>query len=75
MMEEYEVLDKYLKISKTFREFCNDREMMMFEVLRMDISEEGKVHWIESIGNEIDRVISFIDRLENERKNHLNLRK
>lgn len=74
-MREYEVLDKYLKVSKHFRDFCNDREMMMFEVLRMDISEDGKIHWIESIGNEIDRVLSFIDRLESERKSHLNLKK
>ena len=75
MMKEYKVLDKYLKISKTFREYCSDREMMMFEVLIMDMSEEGKVHWLESIGNEIDRVMSFIGRISNERKSHLNLKK
>jgi len=74
-MKEYEVLDKYLKVSKTFREFCNDRETMMFEVLRMDISEDGKIDWIESIGNEMDKVLSFIDRLESERNSHLNLKK
>jgi len=49
--------------------------MMMFEVLIMDMSEEGKVHWIESIGNQIDRVMSFIRRISNERKSHLNLKK
>ena len=74
-MKEYEILDKYLKVSRTFREFCSDRETMMFEVLKMDISEDGKIHWIESIGNEIDRVLSFIGRLESERKSHLNLNK
>jgi hypothetical protein len=74
-MKEYEKFDYYLQNSKKIREFCNDREKMIFEILRMDLYEEGKIHWLESVGLEIDRVLSFIGRLENERKSHLNLRK
>lgn len=74
-MKEYETFDIFLKKSKQLREFCDDREKMMFEVLRMDISVEGKIHWLESVGVEIERVLSFIDRLESERKSHLNMKK
>jgi len=74
-MKEYELFDILLSKSKTLREFCDDREKMMFEVLRMDLTEDGKIHWLESVGSEIDRVLSFIDRISNERKSHLNLKK
>jgi hypothetical protein len=47
---------------------------MMFEIIRMDMSTEGKIHWLESVGVEIDRVLSFIDRLSVERKSYLNLK-
>jgi hypothetical protein len=74
-MKEYETFDIFLKKSKLIREFCDEREKMMFEVLRMNISVEGKIHWLESVGVEIDRVLSFIERLSNERKLHLNMKK
>ena len=74
-MEEYKLFDELLQKSKSLREFCDDREKMMFEVLRMDISTDGKIHWLESIGGEINRIISFTDRLTAERKSHLNLKK
>ena len=74
-MEEYKLFDEFLQKSKTLRNFCDDREKMMFEVIRMDLKTDGKIHWLESIGVEIDRVLSFIDRVSNERKSHLNLKK
>jgi len=74
-MEEYKLFDELLSKSKTLRDFCDDREKMMFEILRMDISTEGKIHWLESVGSEINRVLNFIDRVSNERKSHLNLKK
>ena len=46
---------------------------MMFEIVRMDLNAEGKIHWLESVGSEVDRVLSFIERLSNDRKSHLNL--
>jgi hypothetical protein len=73
-MEEYKLFDELLSKSKTLRNFCDDREKMMFEVIRMDLSTEGKIHWLESVGVEIDRVLSFIDRLSVERKSYLNLK-
>jgi len=48
---------------------------MMFEILKMDISTDGKIHWFESVGSEIDRVLSFIKRVSNEKKSHLKLKK
>jgi hypothetical protein len=74
-MEEYELFDQYLKKSKTIREFCDDREKMMFESIRMDISTEGKTHWLKSIGYELDKVIAYIDRLTNDRKPQFQLKK
>ncbi|WP_165813658.1 hypothetical protein [Aliarcobacter skirrowii] len=47
---------------------------MMFEILRMDISTDGKIHWLESVGSEINKVLSFIERVSNERKSHLNFK-
>lgn len=74
-MEEYKLFDEFLQKSKKLRDFCDDREKMMFEVIRMDLKTDGKIYWLESIGVEIDRVLSFIDRVSNERKSHLNLKK
>ena len=37
-MEEYHLFDEYLKKSKIVRKFCEDREKMLFESIRMDIS-------------------------------------
>jgi len=73
-MEEYKLFDELLSKSKTLRNFCDEREKMMFEIIRMDMSTEGKIHWLESVGVEIDRVLSFIDRLSVERKSYLNLK-
>ncbi len=74
-MKEYELFDELLQKSKFLRNFCDDREKMIFEVLRMDISTDGKIHWLNSIVYEIDKVLSFIDRLSNERKSQFNLKK
>jgi len=75
MKGEYEKFDEYLTKSKQLKSFCDDRERMMFEILRMDLDTDGKIHWLESVGVEIDRVLSFIDRISNERKTYLNLSK
>ena len=37
MMEEYQLFDELLKKSKSIRAFCEDREKMLFESIRMDI--------------------------------------
>jgi len=74
MKKEYELFDEYLKKSKLIRNFCDDREKMMFEVLRLDLTEEGKTHWLNSIGYEIDKVLSLLNDMVNERKSYLNLK-
>jgi hypothetical protein len=74
-MKEYELFDEYLKVSKTIRDFCDDREKMMFECLRMDLSNDAKIHWLESVSYELKRVNAYIVRLTNERKSHFNLPK
>lgn len=73
-MKEYELFDELLQKSKFLINFCDDREKMMFEIIRMDISTDGKIHWLESVGSKIDRVLSFIERVSVERKSHLNLK-
>ena len=73
-MKEYELFDELLQKSKFLINFYDDREKMMFEIIRMDISTDGKIHWLESVGSEIDRVLSFIERVSVERKSHLNLK-
>lgn len=73
-MKEYGLFDELLKKTKSLKNFCDDREKMMFEIIRMDISTDGKIHWLEAVGSEIDRVLSFIDRVSAERKSHLNLK-
>ena len=37
-MKEYEIFDDFLKKSKKIREFCDDREKMLFESIRMEKS-------------------------------------
>lgn len=73
MKTEYEVFDTYLQKTKQIRVFCDDREKMMFEVIRMDISEEAKIHWLNGIGMEIEKVLKQIEILSENRKSHLNL--
>ena len=67
-MEEYKVFDEYLQKSKIIRAFCEDREKMLFESIRLDTSTDGKVIWLDAIGKEIDKVIATIDQLTADRE-------
>lgn len=62
-MEEYQLFDELLKKSKAIRAFCDDREKMLFESIRMDIPINGKILWLNSVGKEIDEVRNLIERL------------
>ena len=73
-MEHYELFDAYLKKSKLIRDFCEDREKMLFESLRMDITTEGKLHWLNAIGTEIDKVVAYIDQMNSDRKSLFRLK-
>ncbi len=72
-MEQYQLFDEYLQKSKAIRKFCEDREKMLFESVRMDIPKEGTIHWLQSVGREIDVVASLIERLSADRKPPLSL--
>lgn len=67
-MEEYEVFNEYLKKSSSIRNFCDQKEKLLFECIRMDIATHGKVHWLSAVGSEIDKVTAYIDELIQERK-------
>lgn len=73
-MEHYQLFDEYLRKSKAIRKFCEDREKMLFESVRMDIPKEGTIHWLRSVGREIDDVVSLVERLSADRKPHLHLK-
>lgn len=67
-MEEYKLFDQYLKKSKAIKEFSENMEQMLFESIRFNIKNDGKIHWLNCIGSEIDKVIAYIEKLENDRK-------
>lgn len=73
-MEEYQLFDDLLKKSKAIRAFCEDREKMLFESIRMDIPINGKIVWLNSVGKEIDEVRNFIERLAEVRMPSLTLK-
>ena len=63
MMEQYQLFDEYLMKSKAIRAFCEDREKMLFESIRMDIPIDGKIVWLKAVGREIDEVRNLIVRM------------
>ncbi len=74
LKEEYILFDELLQKSQLLREYADQNEKMMFEILRMDIKTDGKIHWLEAVGVEINSVITHIERLSNERKYFLKLK-
>ena len=63
MMEQYQLFDELLMKSKAIRAFCEDREKMLFESIRMDIPIDGKIVWLKAVGKEIDEVRNLVERL------------
>jgi len=74
MKEEYILFDELLQKTKSLREHIDQNEKMMFEIIRMDINSDRKVHWLEVVGKEINRVTLYIERLSNERKSFLKMK-
>lgn len=74
LKEEYILFDELLQKTKSLREYLNQNEKMLFEIIRMDIKTDGKVHWLEAVGVEINRVSSYIEKLSNEKKSFLKLK-
>ena len=63
MMVQYQLFDELLMKSKAIRAFCEDREKMLFESIRMDIPIDGKIVWLKAVGKEIDEVRNLVERL------------
>lgn len=63
MMEQYQLFDEYLQKSKAIRAFCEDREKLLFESIRMDIPIDGKIVWLKAVGKEIDEVRKLVEEL------------
>jgi len=60
--------EKYLSQSKKLNNYCNVHENILHEILKMELDEASKVHLLDLMGVEIDRVLKFIERLRLERK-------
>lgn len=73
-MKEYQLFDELLKKSKAIRAFCEDREKMLFESIRMDITIDGKIVWLKAVGREIDEVRNLIERMAEARDLSMNLK-
>ena len=64
---------KYLKKVKSIRDYCENRECLLFNSIRIDTSTEGKIIWLNGVGKEIDAVCEFINNLENTMKSSLGI--
>jgi hypothetical protein len=73
MMEQYQLFDELLMKPKAIRAFCEDREKMLIESVRIDIPIDGIIDWLKTVGEEIDGVVSYIDKISSNWKSHLHL--
>jgi len=73
-MEEYQLFDEYLQKSKAIRVFCEDREKLLFESIRMDIPIDGKIVWLKAVGKEIDEVRKLVEELAESRLSSMTLK-
>ena len=67
-MENYEIFGEYIDKSKQIRQFCEKNENLLFESLRMDIPSDGVRKYLTSVGNEIDLVLDFIEKMKTDRE-------
>ena len=74
MMEQYQLFDEFLMKSKAIRAFCEDREKMLFESIRMYIPIDGKIVWLKAVGKEIDEVRKLVKELAESRVSSMTLK-
>ena len=72
-MKEYEALDKLLSRSRAIKEYFEERERMMFEIIRLNLNSDAKVLWLEGIGYEIGETEELLEKLKNERESMLRI--
>ncbi len=70
-MEEYEVFDEYLKKTQLIRAFCEDRENMLCEAIKLNIPTDCKVTYLKAVGREIDLVCEFAEEMKKQRKSFI----
>ena len=67
-MDEFELFYEYLEKSKNIREFCEKNEGFLLQCIRADhITDDQKIHFLNVVGGEIDKVINYIDELKKEK--------
>jgi len=67
-MEKYELFDEYLKKSKAIRQFCERKENLLFDAIRLDASTDSIINYLNAIGSDIDKVITYIEELKKQSK-------
>ena len=70
-MENYQIFGDYINKSKMIREFCEKNENLLFETLRMGIPSDGVRKYLTSVGNEIDLVLDFIEKMKTDRESDI----
>ena len=73
-MEEYKVFDEYLKKCQSIRAYCEERERMLFESIRIGGDTDGKIRWLNAVGAEIEKVQQMIVQMAKERVPSLTLK-
>ena len=67
-MDEFELFYEYLEKSKNIREFCEKKEGLLLQCMREDrFTDDEKIHFLNVVGSEIDKLIAYIDELKKEK--------
>lgn len=67
-MDEFELFYEYLEKSKNIREFCEKNEGLLLQCVRTDrFTDDEKIHFLNIVGSEIEKLIVYIDELKKEK--------
>lgn len=64
----YRLLEKYIEKEKSIKDFSNGLIDLMYYTIRLDMENDTKSLYIQSIGKEVDLMLDLINKLEKERK-------
>lgn len=64
----FTLLEEYIQKEKSIKDFSDKHIELMLYVLRLDMDYDTKSLYIQSIGKEIDLLLSIIDNIEKEKK-------
>ena len=71
MKDETKILDSSLEKSKRIKTFCDDRIKLINDFFELDYDTDFKIHWLESIEIELDKVIQSIKKVETQRNTYI----